>query len=498
MLGLFTKKHAHPLADDEEARRILDALPTLKAEAAVDEAASWLESLAGLDDFPAALRYQRSVEFDGATILQARRLAREYYAAPRGPRFEEQKRWQRNLGYWTHLASAYARCLRDSDGGEKGSAALRADSGALYARLLQALAFRLRWTRLRYSRIAGEHWQEIGAIYLRAVAENLADQPVNLYDTTDGATTPAAEYLKALIFHASSIDNLSLQEVGIAEWLTVHFLPHFVFSDKPAPDCTYWIDAAQPLPPARLVKAVALTPTLRLIGAGRVLQEITALRARIAVARQVPPEINLGGQYPAEIVMPVLDHLASCWSPTPPTRKHARHRVAGHVSIVAGLPSIHWSVGGGGEALDESEEWIVDDISQGGMSARLPLLRNDWVRVGAIVGMLPEGSKAWLVGVIRRFVRESETQGAAGIQTLSKTPQALVGADGVFDTDIVLLDPLRDGGSARVLIAPHSWTFGVPLRLSVDGHNWRLHPAERLEIDEDWLLGRYVVEALPA
>lgn len=496
MLGIFARKNDHPLADDAEVRRIVDGLPALKPEAAVDEVATWLESLAALADFPAALRYQRVAEFDAATIAQARRLAREYYGGSPTTRFEEQKRWQRNLGYWTQLAAAYRRCLDDADSGVKSGGAALADDALFYARLLHAQAGRLRWLRLRYGTVDGALWQECGAIYLRAVGAGCDRRNVRLHGTPDSATTPLAEYLKALVFHASSLDNLTPQEIGIVERLIAHCLPHFVFSATPIPDGSYWIDAAKPQPPLRLVKAEVLTPSVRLIGAGRVLQEVAALRERIVATRQVPAELNLGGQYPPEVVLPVLEHLANCWSPTPPTRKHARHRIEGQVAIVAGLRAIHWSLGGG-SALDESEQWRIEDISQGGMSAKLPLLRNDWVRVGAIVGMRPAGNPVWLVGAIRRFVRESESQGAAGIETLSKTPRALVASDGSFDTDIILLDGLRDDSAARILIAPGSWDPGMPLRVRIDGRSWRLHQDERLDAGTDWLLGRCVVEALP-
>ena len=496
MLGFFSKKSDHPLADPEEAKRIFAELSALKPEAAVDEASTWLESLSGLDDFPVALRYQRVVEFDAATIMVARRLAREFYAGPRGSRFEEQKRWQRNQGYWAHLAIAYARCLDDIDHNAKGSNALKTEIGVLYARLLHALAGRLRWTRLRYGSVDGKQWQELGSLYMRAVQQGLVDARVNLYGTTESATTPGTEYLKVLLFHASSIDNLTLQEVGIAERLIAHFLPHFVFSPRPTPECSYWIDALQAEPPCRLVKPPPATESLRLFGAGQVLQAISALQARIRNTRVVPPEINLGGQYPPEVVLPVLEHLAVCWSPTPPTRKHARHRIASRVDITNGLPAIHWLLTGGGNSFGEIESWQIDDISQGGMSAKLPLLRNDWTRVAAIVAMRPENNPAWLVGAVRRFVRESESQGAAGIQTLSKTPRALVAAAGAFQTDLILLDPLLTDSSVRILLAPNSWEVGVPMNVMVDGQNWRLHPEERLETESDWMMGRCVVEAL--
>ena len=494
MFGLFSAKIDHPLADDAGVKRMLEMLPLQKPEAAVEETTTWLESLSGLDNFPPGLRHQRVVEFDAATIAQARRLARDYFSGPRGTRFEEQKRWQRIQGYWAHLAIAYARCLSDIDSGAKGTNALKADIGLLYARLLHALAGRLRWTRLRYGSVDGKHWEELGNVYQRSVGEKLASRTVSLYGQNDVPTTPATEYLKVLLFHASSIDNLSLLEIGITERLLAHFLPHFVFGETATPECTYWIDTAQAQPPSRLVKPPPPVTTVRFFGAGEVLKEITALRSRIQASKSVPPEINLGGQYPAEIVLPVLEHLGICWAPVPPTRKHARHRVEAHVGIVAGLQSIQWCVNGGGDMLSEIENWVVDDISQGGMSAHLPLLRNDWARVGALVGMRPDGNQAWLVGAIRRFVRESESQGVAGIQTLSKVPRALIASDGTMQTDIILLDPLQPDGSARVVMASANWEPGVPLQIELDGQDWRLHPEERLEIEDDWMMGRCVVE----
>lgn len=496
MLGLFSKKNTHPLADPQEAKRIVDQLPGLKPDAAIDEASAWLEALSGLDEFPPALRYQRVVEIDIAAIAQARRLAREYYTTRHPSRFEEQKRWQRNQSYWAHLAIAYARCLADCDADPKAGEVLRGELGLLLTRLLNALAGRLRWTRLRYGSIEGDHWQEFGAVYLRALREGLADKAVLPYGPAGGASSPTTEYLKMLLLQASSIDNLTLVEVGIAERLLAHFLGHFVFGPHPTPETTYWIDMAAASSPARLMKAPPPSASLRFFGAGRVLEEIEKLQALTRKNHLFPPEIDLGGQYPPERVLPVLAHLAQCWAPKPPTRKHARHRIAGHVEILNGMNAVHCQLKGSCP-FDETVTWKVDDISQGGMSAKLPLLANDWVRVGAFVAMHPEGSPGWMVGAVRRFIRESEVQGSVGIETLAKAPRAVEAQEGSFETDLILLDPLQQNGSVRVVMLPQSWDPSLPLRLAVEGRRWQLLPQERLETHEDWLLGRCIAEPMP-
>ena len=47
MLGLFSAKSGHPLADAKEARRVLNELAVRDAAPALDEVAGWLESVAG-------------------------------------------------------------------------------------------------------------------------------------------------------------------------------------------------------------------------------------------------------------------------------------------------------------------------------------------------------------------------------------------------------------------------------------------------------------------
>jgi hypothetical protein len=496
MLGFFSAKPDHPLADPREARRIVAEIAAHEPVAALGEAAGWFESLAGVDGFPPALRLDRIAEIAAASLPQARRQGRDFLAGGRQTRLQEQQAWQRNQGYWTQFAQALDRCLDDADADPKLAEALRPRLGDLLAGLLIAHAGRLRWARLRHGLADGALWTRLGDIYLRAVKEKLAEREAQPFGPGEGATTPAGEYLKALVFQASSLDNLLPLEIGLAERFIAYFLPHFVFGAEPRPDSIYWVDAGKPLPPTRLAKVPDVTPGLRFFGPGQALAAVQQMRARIAASGALPAEVNLGGQYSVAVVLPVLDHLAMCWSPKPPTRNFPRHRIKSRVGIVGGLPALHQRLGDTLGGFDDVESWLVDDVSQGGMGVKLPLQRNDWVRVGALVGMQPEGGDNWLVGAVRRFTRETELQGSVGIETLSKTPRAVTAAAGGFETALVLLDPPRDDSSIRVLLAPGDWEEGIPLVTRIDGRRWRLHPDERLEAAEDWLVGRCVAEVL--
>jgi hypothetical protein len=496
MLGFFSAKPDHPLADPKEARRIVAAIAAHEPAAALGEAAGWLESLAGIDGFPLALRLERANEIAAASLPQARRQARDFLAGTHRTRLQEQQAWQRNQNYWTQLAHVLDRCLEEADADAKAAETLRPRLGALLAGLLIAHAGCQRWVQLRYGPIDGSLWTRLGDLYLRAVKEKLAEREVQPFGPGEGATTPAAEYLKTLVFQAASMDNLLPLEIGLAERFIAHFLPYFVFGAEVRPESVYWVDAGKPLPPTRLAKVPDVSPGLRFFGPGQALAAVRQMHERIAASGALPAEVNLGGQYAAAVVLPVLDHLAMCWSPKPPTRNFSRHRIKSRVGIVGGLTAIRQYLDGGPGGFDEVESWLVEDVSQGGMGIRLPLQRNDWVRVGVLVGMQPEGGDNWLVGVVRRFLRETEVQGVVGIETLSKAPRAVTAAGGGFETALVLLDPPQDDSSIRVLLAPGDWEEGIPLVTRMDGRRWRLHPDERIETGDDWLVGRCVAELL--
>jgi hypothetical protein len=497
MLGLFSAKPTHPLADPKEARRIVAEIASHEPSVALGEATGWFESLSGVDDFPLALRFERIVEIAAASLPLARRQTREFLSGMRMSRVQEQQAWTRNHGYWTQLAHALDRCLEEADAQPKAADALRPQLGALLTCQLIAQSGRLRWAQLRYGPIDGAHWTALGAAYLRAVREKLADRDVEPFGPSEGKTTATQEYLKTLVFHAASMDNLLPLEIGLAERFIAHFLPNFQLTNDVRPESVYWVDAGQPQPPTRLAKVPTIAPGLRFFGPGQALDAVRQMHDRIAASNKLPAEVNLGGQYALAVVLPVLDHLAMCWSPKPPTRNYPRHRVKSRVGIVAGLPAIHQQLTGSSFGLEILETWVVEDVSQGGMGAKLVLMRNEWVRIGAIVGMQPEGGDNWLVGAIRRFARETEAQGAVGIETLSKTPYASTATGGSLETELILLDPPRDDSSIRVLLALHEWEEGVPLMTAVAGQRWRLHPDERLESGEGWLIGRCVAEAIP-
>jgi hypothetical protein len=494
MLGLFSATPDHPLATAKEARRIAADIARQPPAKAVSEATDWFESLAGIDDFAVALRFERCAELAIASLPHARRLARDYMHAPRQAGPQERQLWRFGHDYWLQLGRVLERCLADCDADPKSARAI--NSATLLTALLMAHGAQSRWLSLRYDPTPESLWERLGQAYLRAVRANVADSESQPFDAVAGVSSPAREYLKTLILHASATHSMLPAEMGLAERLLGRFLPQFALSSETAADAMLWIDAGKPMPPARLTQPAEASEGLRFVRPGAALPALRQLRDAATTARELPADLACVGLYARETALRVLDQLASNWSSTPPKRKNMRHEVSSRVAVVAGLAAVRRCLAGESDEAQACVDWQVVNISQGGISARLPLAHNGQIKVGMLVGYRPAGSQTWQIGAIRRLVRDNDLHATVGIEKLSKLPRAASFMDGGLQTEVILLDALRHGGTVPVLLEASHWEDGAALVALLDGLPWQLNADEKLEVGDDWMLGRCSVDLL--
>jgi len=493
---LFSSSTDHPLADVKEARRVLTELATREPAIGIEEAATWLESMAADEGFKLEQRLDVALQLDEVAAAHSRRLAREYLTAPRLGRSQEMKLWQENHGFWVALIQVYELCLAAFEAKAKGADDIKPRLPLLHCRLLNAFEARLKWEQFRYGPIDGRLWQSAGRIYLSAVANKIALKGVQLYSTVVGETHVEREYLRLLVFQASAMNNLMPLEIEIAERLIAHFLPRFVFTDQVRPDNVHWVDAAKPLPPTRLAKLPEITPTLRFFNAGAALEAVAELRARVEQTGEAPADLALGGQYSVRALVGVFDHLVSNWAPKPPMRSHARHPVKSRLAVVYGLDNITTRLVGAPSGI-EPESWVVDDVSVGGMGAQVQIGVRDWIRIGVLLGLQPDGGNNWLLAVVRRFTRESDRQGSVGVETLGKTPRAITADSAGLRTDVILLESAIEAGSiVRVVMPINAWEDRVAMTFAHEGRTARLQPLKLVETGPDYVIGSYTVTSL--
>ena len=451
MLGFFSNKPTHPLADAREAKRILAEVANREPLSAVEDASAWLESLAAEDGFKLGQRLDLILRLDEAAAAQVRRLGRDYPALVGSSRAQEARHWQVAHSYWQQLGAAYLDLMARYRAAEKEGEAIRPQLPLLYARLISALAAQLKWDQFRYGPIEREFWKTLGSIYLAAVDAKAAQKPLQVYAGV-AETTIEAEYLKVLIFQATSMDNLRPLEIEIAEHFIAYFLPFFALIRELLPENVYWVDVAKPLPPTRLAKLPEITPTLRFFNGTRALGAVMKTIEQIRSEGRVPPGINLGAQYPVDTVIPVLQHLAMCWAPKPPMRGDVRRRINAPLRVMNGLAIVHQKLSGGSSGSNGVESWVIDDVSLGGLGAQATISNPDWIRIGGLIGVQPDGGDNWLIGIVRRYVRTGQKHASVGIQTLSKAPRAVFADAGGLQTEALLLDVPEVGEYARMAL----------------------------------------------
>lgn len=423
MFKLFGgKKSDHPMADLKEARRILEETALSDGFQALDELRSWHESVRTTEDFKPEYRAQLGFLIDEAAQVHLRKLARDYFASPRLSKVQESRLWNAIHGYWAEAARSFVELI---DAHAEGYGGLKGAIVQLTVRALKALAQQMKWAYMRYGPFDEGIWGVVAKVYALAESRKYARTRTVVYPQVPGESSPEQEFLRAVMLSASSPDSLLPMEIELAERLIAHFSESFTLVLDQQPDIAYWIDLATSQPPLRLARPPKHAPTLRFFAAGPAIVQLEFLLNKVRMQNAVPADVNLGGSYEPSMVLDVLNHLALYWSPRPPERRHQRHRVKSRLSVTHGIDGVLAALGVSASLdFDSSgvDSWIVENVSAGGFGVTVPNVRGEWLKINCLLGLQPEGGDNWVVGLVRRFNRDSPQQGSVGIQTLSRYP----------------------------------------------------------------------------
>lgn len=512
MLKMFLRDDtpSHPLADAKELRRVLAQLPVKDEARSLDELSVWLESIVNSSGLTPLEMFQIVRQLDEVAQTFIRHLGRTYLAPSQRSRKEEQKLWELCFGFWAALASAYQNVIDaykvvDADRAKvKQAEATRPHLPLIFTRHAAALIACIKWRHFHHEPQVANVWAVLGANFLFAEECKFDGVAVTLYPLTRITTTPRREYIKSLVFESSSLDSLLPVQIEVAEKLVAHFSPQFVLSRDNRADNIYWVDATRDQGPLRLVKAPQNTPGVRLLGFGDVPDSLAAMTRKVERG-DLPTEPGLAGQYTPKLVLSVLRHLGSYWALKPPLRRYQRHVVASRLTVQHGFDACFDRMNGELSFAETDEfdfcslgdAWQVDDVSMGGFGVSVPGAKRDWLQVGSLLAMQPEGAESWLVGIVRRCQRGADKMSSVGIQTMARRAschQLVVAGtqsrEGSSERAIMI--DADDGADGVRLILPPS-TFDLRESYSVDlnGRKGHLSPVELLESGSDFQIGRF-------
>lgn len=501
--GLFAQNRSdHPLANPKELQRILAEIPMDNAFKALDEIVGWLESVVAVEDISEDALFEVVRQLDEAAQWHELRLGREYLHSRRLSKTDEKRLWSIVHGFWSLTASCYEKCITRLAQKDKVADSLRSQLPLLASRLIKCLGAALKWERFRYGPQGDTVWLRLGMAYSLAEEGGVAGKPVQLYPKIAGMTTPQQEYLKILALHTSSIDSLLPAEIELAERLVSNFVSGFVFGAESTAESVYWVDIAHAQVPLRLAKVPRqMVPTLRFFNPGRAYDNLMQLIGDLDRGGALPADLNLGNQYHPRAILPVLRHLATYWAPLPPQRRHKRHPVKHRMSVLLGLPNAIAAFCGqaGSQAAGlQMESWVVENVSHGGFGMVIGDAQDEWLKVGTLVALQPEGGDNWLLGVVRRFHRDNDNVAHVGILTLSRQTQAVelkprtassyaaaAGVPGLW------LQDFGEGGEVCLVLPPNTFDLREKMELAEGGRIAVLVPGSLAEQAADYEIARY-------
>ncbi|MDR1662654.1 MAG: hypothetical protein LBR95_09605 [Azoarcus sp.] len=449
MLKFFSTQPDHPLGEAKEFKRVLASLPQ-DAFKAVDELYTWLESLRQADDFRLDHLYEVLGGLDRAAQPHLKQLARHYLGTPRLSKSEERRLWAMCFNYWGEVSRLYDVCIErfNRNPKDRGGSVFKGDLPLVATRLMAARSNQIKWINYRYGVVGEDLWRGIGMPYLAAEAKGYAQKAVQIYPGAPGTSSVVWQYLQALVRESSSVGMLLPFEIEMADRLITYFLPSFVFGKEYSPASAYGVDAASAMPPARLVRQpAAASPNLRFFQPGAAFPALEEL-LNVVERGTIPKEINLGMECSAPALLKVMKHLALYWAPVPPQREYVRHAVKTRMAVLQGfdnsLAVFACKVARLG-VEQSAESWVVDNVSLGGFRAGTDTA-GDWLTIGSLLCLQPEGGDNWVLGVVRRRSVNADAQAVIGIQTLARNAQG------------VELRPRTTGISADAI--PGIWLFG--------------------------------------
>ena len=242
-----------------------------------------------------------------------------------------------------------------------------------------------------------------------------------------------------------------------------------------------------------------MTDTLRFVAPGSVPKTLAEVMHRVERG-DVPADLNLGGQYSAKALLPVLRHLAIQWAAQPPLREHQRHAVKTRIAVLHGFDDSFTVFAGEVARVGKeraAESWVVENVSLGGFGAGVEDIDGDWLKVGTLLSLQPEGGDNWVLGVVRRYGRESEASASVGIQSLARQAKSVELRPRVSGFAAAGAVPgiwLREGGApgeVRLVLPLASFDLRESLEFTHEGRTHLLTPIELEESGSGFEIARY-------
>jgi len=498
MLGFFSNKSDHPLANLKSAQQLMDGLPTTDPVQVLQEIGHWIEALFD-EDNSFRLDHQFAVMrmLDEAAQPYLRKVINAYFAVVPPLPFQENRLWGAMNGYHAFAESGYLHLVRGLENGEKGSSSVKPHLALISARGILASFGKLECAAVRYAQIDPLLWQHMTAFYGLAEVEQCQDESLVLYPGWKAQASAQHLLASVLMWYSVGVGAFKPLDLHISKCLMIHVCQSFAMSEHPEAGSLFVFDLENSAAPVRVTDDGAMYPdSSRFMSIGNVPVNLDSLLKTLS-KNIVPEELNFGVAYSVEAVTEIVLRLASLCKSSLPTRKHPRRKIKMGVNVLNGffkvIEQTHTGLNLTGAA---SENWDVEDMSATGIRCVLPAARANIVKIGSLIGLQPEKAGHWGAGIVRRLRRDEQDNLHIGVRILANKVQNVLvtdpdrGAEAAHSA--LLLDRTDEQGrESWMLVKPDTFSVNRSPTMMLGEKSYLLMPLALVEKGDDFDLVRY-------
>ncbi|OGS82287.1 MAG: hypothetical protein A2061_01750 [Gallionellales bacterium GWA2_59_43] len=490
--NLFGKKSDHPLADIKSVMALLEELPRNDAHKMLMELTEWVESVGDNAEFKLEHQFAVLRLLDETAQSCVRKLVREYFAPQELSKFQENHLWLILLNWSHHVANAHFAVFERYCNGDKGAGALKAQLPLLAARTAHALNGYLKYVSAHYGPMDSSLWGKVARLYRHAEQQQYLDARVELY--SGATTTVRCELAELLGWYGCGVGTLSPLSMHLTERIVGQYFGGVTVTAEQSSDSLFCFDLEHPAAPLRIKAGVRVQPSTRFVSMTAMQPKLDELLKELA-KNTVPQELNLGGNYPVELVREAAQYLLD-YLVDPPLRRSPRRGIKVSLKVVNGFGRLleHTDVGLNFNA-EQPLHWEVEDISASGFRTVIPA-QADGIRIGSLLGIQPDGVAHWGAAVVRRLMRDNANRLHIGAEMLANQVAGVTLGSGRDEAQCALWLMAKSGehaGEARLLMKVDAFLAQRSLQASIGDKKYLLMPVGLDEKGLDYDLARFRV-----
>lgn len=514
---------------------------------------------------PSLDRLHVLMHIDEGTQELQQSLVRQYLLNPRMSRQMESRLWNAILSFNWQMARGYHIFIMSYVGGPNNSE-VRREIPLITARAIRHFAMQAKCHYFRYEAIGAKLWKHVHNLYRLAEYEEFDRKHMRLYPQCQRDTTCAEEYLQMLSLALLNTNSLFPKQIEMVDlWLDNWAATLRLEKNGDPLRHVFCVNLGEDKGPRRLRNPSA-DNMLRCWGSAELMLRIEQIRNALKNG-ETPAKLGMGEDCRLPACLDFIDRIALQWSPSGAGRARRKQERVPRVKLIDVLKDyleICAMVKQDNEALSPGrqeeeqkvvisyeemldvrlygfvtqrtqaklekarqhpqggavqppqmtahyERWLMENESSTGFGATVDAVERDWIRLGKLVGLKPERSQNWVIGVVRRLALLESGQRNVGIEVLSSKPVTVTlratkprhsgyTVDGVDAVDVVLpisalyLAPSGDGkNSASLILDSVEYAPGRHFELSARSRSYSIALGEMIEKGDDWLLASFEV-----